>query len=204
MKEIITKVYNFHELSAAAKVKARDWFREGDDFTAEAVIDNAKAIAALMGINIDEIHYSGFGSQSDGASFTGTWNAAYIQHGKAKEYAPNDAEIERIASVFEVIGKRHKESSFLVTHLASYNHSLWDLASGGNEFCADFGVEEMVSDARLINAAETQLKQTARDFMKWIFEQIEKEYEYHSADEQVDESILSMEYTFTEDGVRFG
>jgi hypothetical protein len=46
MKEIITKVYKFDELSETAKEKVRDWFRQGNDgsFEWENILDDAKTI----------------------------------------------------------------------------------------------------------------------------------------------------------------
>ena len=70
----ITNVYDFSELSPAAKAKARDWYREGDTdsgFGAECVINDAKMVFAHCGITIDRVGYSGFWSQGDGAHFVG-------------------------------------------------------------------------------------------------------------------------------------
>lgn len=44
----------------------------------------------------------------------------------------------------------------------------------------------------------------ARDFMNWIYRQLESEYDYQNADEQVDDTIRANEYTFTAEGKRFG
>lgn len=96
MKEVIIRTYTFEELSEKAQEKARDWYRtamyEFGDYedAAEAVIEDAKAIGEILGIQIDRVYYSVSYSQGDGACFEGTYQ---YQKGSVKEiksYAPLD------------------------------------------------------------------------------------------------------------------
>jgi len=66
-------VYSFDELSDKAKNKAMEDYAAnlGFSFYAECIIEDAKTIGELMGIDIDNVYYSGFYSQGDGAMFTG-------------------------------------------------------------------------------------------------------------------------------------
>ena len=48
----------------------------------------------------------------------------------------------------------------------------------------------------------TALMQISRDAMLWIYHDLEKEYDYRNADEQVDDGIRCNEYLFTETGQR--
>ena len=105
-----TDVFTFSELSADAQQRAIDTAREWaaqDDFFSEYVIDDAKTIAALMGIEIDNIYYSGFWSQGDGAQFTG--NYSYQKHGakSVREYAPQDSELQLIANGLQDVQRRN-------------------------------------------------------------------------------------------------
>jgi len=43
-----------------------------------------------------------------------------------------------------------------------------------------------------------------RDLARWLYRQLEREYDYLSSDELVDESILVNDYTFTDTGKRYG
>ena len=43
-----------------------------------------------------------------------------------------------------------------------------------------------------------------RDLADWLYRQLEREYEYLTSDESVEETIIANEYTFTEAGRRFG
>ena len=52
--------------------------------------------------------------------------------------------------------------------------------------------------------AEDAVIEALRDLACWLYRQLEREYEYLTSDAVVDEAILANEYTFTEDGHRFG
>ena len=78
MKTKTINVYSFDELSEQAKEKAREWFRAGtlDYEWWDGVFEDAKRVGALIGIGIDDIRFSGFWSQGDGASLSGTYTYA--------------------------------------------------------------------------------------------------------------------------------
>src|SRR3990167_3827578 len=106
METIEVKVYQFDELNEEAKEKARAWFREGnqnDSFYAESVIDDAKQIGKLMGIDISKVYYSGFWSQGDGACFEGSYAYKKGSLKAIREYAPQDTELHRIATELAMI-----------------------------------------------------------------------------------------------------
>ena len=43
-----------------------------------------------------------------------------------------------------------------------------------------------------------------RDLARWLYRQLEREYEYQTSDAVVDEAIIANGYTFTNSGRRFG
>ena len=43
-----------------------------------------------------------------------------------------------------------------------------------------------------------------RDLARWLYRQLEREFDHLSSDEAVDETIVANDYTFTESGRRFG
>lgn len=201
MKTISTTVYTFDELTPAAQSKARDWFRADKEFDGQDhVIEDAKQCLAFAGFNVENVHYTGFSSQGDGACFTGAWSAADVEPGKTKEHAPKDETLHAIAAEVERIAALFPHASLKVEH------------SGGHychEFCTEFTVsiadesgDEIDSIARFWR--ENDLINVSRRAMKWIYRQLESSYEWENADEQVDESIRANEYTFTADGKRFG
>jgi hypothetical protein len=52
--------------------------------------------------------------------------------------------------------------------------------------------------------AEDAIITALRDLARWLYRQLEREYEYQTSDAVVDEAILANDYTFTETGRRFG
>lgn len=225
MRTIETTVYQFTELSDAAKERAREWYRrcqEGDNYWSESVIEDAAQIAEMMGLDVKQravrlmgggtrqepaIYWSGFSSQGDGACFEGTWRASGVKLGAVAAHVGEgnqEAEIKRIAGEFEAVAKSFPAASFSVEHRGHYSH----------EHCTEFDFNVRLEDAdgnwaemspaqeQAASEAEDSLKEAAKDFMRWIYRQLEIEYEYQNADEQVDETIEANGYEFERDGSR--
>ena len=219
MPEVIcTTVYQFPELSDAAKEKARSWYRElgpHDDWW-DAVYEDFGRVCEILGIRLKTtpvrlmgggtrakscIWFSGFWSQGDGACFEGSWKAASV---KAEHVADGWGEceattqIKSIAAEFAAFAKAWPESSFTVKHCGHYSH----------ENCTDFSVSlgededngEGKSTPDQWEAAEKEITETAKDFMRWIYHQLEAAYEDYHADDNVAENIIANAYEFTADG----
>lgn len=185
-------LFKFDELSDEAKEKARDWYRQAsawDDFFSEFVVDDAKAIGELIGIDIENIYWSGFWSQGDGACFEGTWGFKKNSMKLLKAHAPKDAELHNIAETLAALQKANRyQLSASVKHRGHYYH----------DGCTE--IEVTKDDGYPSDDTEEKAKEALRDYMRWIYRRLEAEWEYQNADEQVDESIRSNEYEFTEDG----
>lgn len=189
-----TKVYPFEELSDAGKETAREWWREAaqDDEWWDCTYEDVKEIAAIMGIEIDKIYFSGFWCQGDGAQFIGTYSYAKNSVKKLKEYAPKDDILHGIVEDLAAFQKR-----FFYTVTAK-------IESKGNychEYCTVIEVDDQ--HGSLKSEDDEELFAILRRYMKWIYGILEEEYDYQNADEQVDENIKCNEYQFTEDGERF-
>jgi len=154
----------------------------------------------IRGTRMDPcIYWSGFGSQGDGACFEGTWRASDVQTGKVAchvgDKSNGDVEIRRIATAFEELAKTQPGLVFTVSHSGRYSHehsTEFDFQwpdNEENEQCADIKTEEWATEL-------------SRDFMRWIYSQLQQEWEFQNSDEQVDESIRANQYEFTEDGKR--
>jgi hypothetical protein len=219
MRAIETTVYQFTELGDAAKEKAREWYRrglDGDNYFAESVIEDAATIADLMGIDLRKrcvrlmgggtrqepaIYWSGFWSQGDGACFEGDWHACNVKPGAVAAHVGDSEqcrEVKRIAGEFERLAAEFPCAEFQAAHRGRYNHE----HSVEFDFSLDGGDELTEAQPARADDAESDLAEAARDFMRWIYRQLEQEYEYTRSDEQVDESIIANEYEFTEDGER--
>lgn len=214
MPEIIqTTVYRLDELTTAAKQQARAWFREGslEEFWFEFIYDDFERICAILGVQFDTrsvrlygggqrrkpcIWFSGFWSQGDGACFEGRYSYAGNAVRRIREYAPVDSELHRIADTLQAMQRRNfYRLSATITHRGRYYHEhtmaiavARDSANGQDVTCD----------------AEDTVTEALRDLARWLYRQLEHEFDYRTSDELVDEAITINEYTFTEAGRRFG
>ncbi len=195
MKTKSYNVYSFSELSPKARERAIEQMREHviRVWNGDATIEDAKQAFAHAGFNIERVHYSGFSCQGDGASFTGSWRAADVNVAAMREYAPKDEELHRIAEGFAAITNDFPEASFTVKQSGHYMH----------EYCTDFSfvvTDNEGNDIALSSEAEDALIGLARDAMRWTYRQLEREYDWETADAQVVEAIEGNDYEFTEEG----
>ncbi len=191
MKTIETTVYTFDELDDTAKEKAREWYRDGSlDYERwDTVYEYAKEAGAALGITVDNIEFSGFYSQGDGACFTGSY--AYRKGWRAALRAISQD------PVLEDIGRRLQAAQRLVFYKGTAT-----VVKTGHRYCDETSVRiDCDPDTATFTDAVTD---ALRDFMRWIYKSLEQEYEYLMSDECVDDSIRVNDYTFTADGRRFG
>jgi hypothetical protein len=204
---IETTVYQFSELSEAAKEKARAWYLLGDqfDFSADYTIQEADTVARIFGLEIDTrqvhlmnvklrgepcVYYSGFCSQGDGACFEGRYMYTKGAAKKIREYAPVDAELHRIVDALQQLQKENfYQLRAKCTHAGRYYHA--------RMMSVDV---YRLDEKRIDENTEEALTELLRDFADWIYSQLNKEYDYVQSDDYVDENITANEYEFTEEG----
>lgn len=190
-KTIRTKVFKFKKLSKEAQDKALDKLRYmnvEDDYWHEYIIDDAKTIGKLLGIEIDQIYFSGFSSQGDGACFTGEYSYKEDAVNAIKEYAPKDEKLIRIAEeLTEIQSKAGNTISATITHNDRYSH----------EYSVSIDVNV---DDEIEGDLEERITVELRNFMRWIYRTLEEEYYYQTKDEAIIETIEPNDYWFTADG----
>ncbi len=212
MPEIIeTTVYRLDELAKTAKDKARGWYREGamsEDWY-EFVYEDFETIAAMLGVQLKTrtvrlygggtgqkpcIFFTGFWSQGDGAAFE-----AYYRHQPGalkavRQHAPEDRELQEIAARLQSIQRRNfYQITADVTHRGHYCH----------EYSMDIVVDRN-SPQPVAAGDEQRIAEALRDLARWLYRQLEHEYEFQTSDAMIDEAILANDYTFTQEGRRFG
>lgn len=196
MPKIITikkEVFKFEELEESAKYKAIDAINCFNDFAKDFVIDDAKAISALMGWEIENVYYSGFCSQGSGACFEGTMRYAKGCTKAVKAYAPQDKELHRIAQAWQDLQKKNFYSlKAIVKQQGYYMHS----------GCTSFNCEDSRDNHGFLNDPDiaNEIENTGRDFMDWIYKRLEKEYEYHTSEETIYEICEANGYLFDQHG----
>lgn len=209
---ISTTVYRLDELSPCAKDAARAWYRQGAPFDAwhEFAFEDFVAIAALLGIDIathpvrlygggtrddPRIWFSGFSSQGDGACFEGSYRYARQAPARIRAHAPKDTELHRIADTLAAVQRRNfYQLEASIRHQGRYY----------NEYTMTIGVERASpTDQVMTDDAEDAVIEALRDLARWLYRQLEQEYDYQTSDAVVDEAILANDYSFTEAGSRF-
>jgi hypothetical protein len=204
------KIFKFAELSPRAKERARQWWRDGfDDDLVDLNSDDFGTIAGILGIEFDydyhdtvggqrrgspRILYSGFSCQGDGACFEGRYTYAKGAPKAIRAYAPKDERLHAIADALQAAQRPHfYKLEARVKHSGHYYH----------EYCTDIEVTDGDDyGSRDLTEASKAITEALRDFMRWIYRQLEADYEYQMSDESVDESIECNEYEFDEEGKR--
>lgn len=214
MPEIIeTIVYKFDELSERAKENARAWYREcGFDYDwHEFVFEDFGRICECLGVrlktspvrlvgggtrNEPKIHFTGFWSQGDGASFQALYSYRKGTPRAIWDYAPKDTTLHGIADRLQAIQRRNfYQLRADVSHRGHYYH----------EYCMAISVErESPTHQDMTADAEDAVIEALRDLARWLYRQLESEFNALNSDEMVDASIVANAYTFTASGRRFG
>lgn len=193
----MSKTYTYNELSEEVKAKLRDKRRYSEYYPYndwhEGVIDMAKEEAEKFGLRIDEIYWSGFSSQGDGASFTGSLR-----------FKQTDEELyEGVHPIYDELLKHHlfaklQANGPMYTY-CSITQSGYYYHENTMYFDWEFdGEEERAAD--YLCSVEEGLSEALRDYARWIYEMLEKDYDYYMSDEVVDEDIAAQELTYDEDG----
>lgn len=142
------------------------------------------------------ISFTGFWSQGDGASYEASYAYRKSATREIRGYAPKDTRLHAIADDLQAIQRRNfYQLSADVSHRGRYSH----------EYCVAISVERDSPTSQDMTAdAEDAVIEALRDLARWLYRQLEREYDHLSSDEAVDETITANQYTFTETGRRFG
>jgi hypothetical protein len=202
------ELFKFEELEDSAKETARDWWRACDDSDDYCEYEDFARMGAILGIEFSDreiplmngstrkeptVYWSGFSSQGDGACFEGSYSYAKGSQKAIRAEAPSDERLHQIADDLFAA-----QSDYFFSLEASVRHSGHYYHSG----CTEIRVIDGRDDWDAAAEAHEAIAEALRDFMNWMYRQLEAEHDYRRADEQVDEAITMNEYTFDEDGNR--
>ena len=212
-RTVETVVYAIEELPETAKERARAWYRETclDHEWYDAVFEDFEAICRIPGVTLrtspvrlmgggtrDRAHlfFRGFWSQGAGASFEGSFSYARGAARAIRGHAPKDAELHRIADDLQAVQKRNfYQLTAVIRTRGNYCH----------EHRMAIEVErDSPTWQSMTDGAEDTVIEALRDLVRWLYRQLQREYEYLTTDAVVDETIAINEWTFTAQGRRFG
>ncbi len=214
MPQIVeTTVYTIDELSDEAREAARCWYRQQglhDDWY-DFVYEDFETICGILGVTLatttvrlygggtrdkPRIYWSGFACQGDGASFQGWWSHARGARKAIREHAPKDEELHRIADLLQETAKRNFwQLGATVRHRGRYCH----------EYSMAIEVErDSPTWQPMTDGAEDAVIEALRDLARWLYRQLEREYEHQTSDAVIDELLAVNDFAFLADGRRFG
>lgn len=193
----------YHELNDRAKERVRQLL-EPDNRWWEDVYEQAKAEGATKGFRIDDISFSGFWSQGDGASWTGAvrlrdWvpdNPEDMETRIVRELVRNE-EINLLANVYTRGRGVHESTMKLDWNPEVYDESV-RLREGP---LAGATIADLLAPfPDLFVKLEAAMLESARDFAREIYRRLEEEYEHMASDEYIAGLCEANEYEFDEDG----
>jgi hypothetical protein len=186
-------LYQFAELSDEAKEKAREWFRRSndDDDDWEYMKDDFTEMMAVFGFDVHDTYYSGFWSQGDGASFTGSW---YYKAGWRKAFLSAYPTESKYLGYMDAIAQAAKDNFYQVS--ASISHR------GHYQHSGCMSIDVRTDKEKFAGDTEDTIMDNFRYIADTFYNALESAYDWRNADEQVDESIIMNAYTFTIEGKR--
>lgn len=211
-------VYKFEELSPKAKEHAVQQHAEHsmDHAWWDHIYDYAKEHGRELGFQIDDIRFSGFWSQGDGASWTGRVHIPTFLNTRTltdpgtivlRELVENDLvmttiPISRGGGMY--VHENTMRAEVDASDYASYEPDDYDencvLTTGvlkGANVCElldahDFGT--------VINEVIALALEEAKEYAQQIFKDLREEYEYQTREEHVAEMAEANDWQFDEDG----
>ena len=196
----------YSELSPEAQKIAHENYQP--DYWDDYVIEDAKEQGRLRGFEIDEIYYSGFWSQGDGASWTGTINLTKFLEWEEQQEKPLLNDYQRVllgagakyafSLVVEVRGRYSHSHTMLLSTGMNADGVPAELPDGPYAGMRGEDYEELLAE----NADEIDviLLSAARDYADEIYKDLEAAYEYECSEEHFKEMAECNEWEFNEEG----
>jgi hypothetical protein len=194
-------LFTFDELEGRAKERARETLQRlatSDGFWHEGITKvDAIECAKLAGFEIEQVMFTGFWSQGDGACFEGAWNADNVNMDIPADALPEPyraAILEarqlagRIAEGWRVRARAKHRGRY-------YHQRSMDVRAD----CEWTGPEECEPREFPFNI-DDECDALCTSFASAIYGELEKEYLYCMADEQLSDNADANGCEFTEDG----
>lgn len=199
----IFDVYDFDELSQTAQKKVVSDFRDINvDYIDwdEFVLDDATQFLESLGWNNIKIHYTGFWSQGDGASWEGTLHSTDVP-----EFIKKMHWTKEFKPLIYAINKGQVESYHKIETSGYHSHEYTM-----NCYNSEFDNRDLPDGKRLENLGNLHDKLVdkildwARDYARTIYKNLEDDYNDQTSDEAVKETIQCNDYWFTAEGKIYG
>jgi hypothetical protein len=159
----------------------------------EGVLDYWKEKLEVLGIYKPEINYSGFWSQGDGASFTGSLGSDGVI-----ELLRQNKVLKKFRYLVDNIRKSNLDISVNFERTSHhYSHERTCTTRLDWDIYGDLNYDLVSSRAREL---EEYIEGWRIDTCHIIYKSLNDEYDYQTSKEQIIESLEANEYEFDEDG----
>ncbi len=169
-----------------------DWWK----FT----VDQFKKELEALGFSNTDVRFTGFWFQGDGASFTGDWDSAKmlaVKELKEKEIELSDwaVELRRVlkGNLKELKAKYATFSIKRTSHHYEHENTV-------GIFEPEYWNSRKQEQCCISPKQEDDILEGCRTAMKAMYRILEKEYNYLTSDEAVEETLSVNEYKFDKDG----
>lgn len=188
MKEYTIKTYQFNELSKEQKEKAIENYRlinvDYDEWDDNLLYEWERKLARLGFVGA-KISYTGFYSQGDGASF------------EAQIDLEQWLRVNRLLTKYHKIAELNEEIDAQVERIDTmYSHENTVRAY----LSPNYIDEEVGKLDKQMREVEELINNNVRELSRKIYQDLERDYDYLTADAQVAETLEINEYDFTTDG----
>ena len=214
--------FSYKELSAKAQEKARDWFSSTLDYEWwEHTYTHAKQDGVERGFDIEDIRFSGFWSQGDGASWTGRVDLKQFLEYHLKEDNPeygryfvlqailaeNNDWVEQHTSVNRR-GFHYVHDNTMYLESISYSR-LETVEADDEERLQEEGplqradiyqLREGINIEQLMDMLKTWVLEEAQAYARQIYKDLESEHDYLTSEESLIEAAESNGWMFDENG----
>ena len=187
-KEVYEKIIERHRDTNVN----HEWWK----FTVEQFQEELEAI----GFSNTDVRFSGFWFQGDGASFTGDWDSAKmlaVKELKEKEIELSDwaKELKRVlkGNLKDIKAKYATFSIKRTSHHYCHENTV-------SIFYAEYWNSKKKEQYCIPQEQEDDILEGCRAAMKAMYRILEKEYDYLTSDEAVEETLSVNEYKFDKDG----
>ena len=184
------KVYSVQDVLENPKLKEKVLEKMHDINTSHDWYDfiyyDAKEIGKILGFDIENIYFSGFSSQGDGACFdcSFSYNKDCIK--KLRSYATLDEKLHQIIKdLVKIYSKSFYTLRGTTKHTGQYTHQY--------SMTINCEVEKGNCDCN-------ELKEVIADFARWIYMRLWEYYDYLTSDAGIIETIEANDYEFDENG----
>jgi len=210
----------FTELTPKAKAYALDKYNNAEDFWYESTLEQAKEDGLALGFHIDDIVFSGFYSQGDGASWMGHIHLGEYIDANIKDDDPKHASYMVLRELIRndwIDRMEIDRPSFIYSHSGTmrnggardHAYEVWDSPDGSYSNVLDEGILAGASVYELYNSINGEYLlfelcelafNHAKRYADEIYKRLEADYDHYSSEEVFAETAEINEWDFDETG----